>query len=159
MHYWSASFADYEMPLNPTICVKLWAAGEAFDFTFVLDNERFKADTKRVAIDRTITFRGKPVILKELVITPIDQVITFENPEGISEEALWRLCLYGTDQEGDRVSFTAGFGSDFYGSRINPDGTTYTLDPAVKRYTLQARDEELPKGEDDISGAFTVEVK
>ncbi len=159
MHYWTASFENYEMPLNPTIYVKLWAAEEEFDFTFVLENERFKADTKHVAIDRTITFRGKPIILKELIISPIDQAIAFENPEGVREEDLWRLCLYGTDQDGDPVHFYTAFGSDFYGSRANSDRTTYMLDPEVKCYTLRARDEELPDGEEDISDEFTIEVK
>lgn len=159
MHFWSATYEDYEMPVNPTIKVRIAAGGEEFDFSFTLENEAFKAATKRVDIDKTITFRGKPIILKQLIITPIEQVISFENPEGVSEEDLWRLTLYGDDQDGDPVFFNTGFGSVFYGTRENQDHTTYMLDTEVKSYTLKAKDQELPDGKDDIGGPFTIQVR
>lgn len=159
MHFWSATYEEYEMPVNPMIQVKIAAGKEEFDFSFTLENEAFKAATRRIDIDKTITFRGKPIILKQLIITPIEQVISFENPEGVPAEDLWNLCLYGEDQDGDIVDFLIGFGSDFYGLRRNLDHTTYELDADVDSYTLRAEDEDLPEGEKNISESFTIQVK
>jgi len=159
LHFWGAFYDDFEMPLNPTIDVKIEAGGEKFKFSFILENEKFKAATKQVNIDKTVTFRGKPIILKQLIITPIDQVITFENPEDVSKEDLWRLCIYGTDQNGDRVSFTAGFGSKFYGERNNRDHKTYMMNPDIESYTLRAKDEALPAEKQDIGESFTIQIK
>ncbi len=159
MHFWSATYTDYEMPVNPTIKLKIYAAGEEFDFSFTLKNEAFKAATRMVDIDKTITFRGKPIILKQLIITPIEQVISFENPEDAAVEDLWGLYLYGEDQDGDAVFFNTGFDSVFYGSRMNTDNRTYELDREVESYTLKAGDQDLPDGKEDISEPFTIQVK
>lgn len=165
LQFWGAFFENFEMPLNPLITLKIRAAGENFDFSFVLENEAIKAATKTVDINKTVIFHGKPIILKQLVITPIDQVIKFENPEGMSTEDLWNLILHGTDQNGDAVTFTAGFGDYILGERDNKDETTYELDQNVETYTLRVYDEELMTREtlwcDEaaISDEFTIQVK
>ena len=89
-------------------------------------------------VDQTIIFRGKTIILKQLVITPIDQWITTENPDGIEQEDLWQILLSGCDQDGDPVEFFPGFYTGFQGSRDNKDATTYQLDRNVESYTLRA---------------------
>lgn len=159
MHFWGVSYVDYEMPINPTIKVKIAAADEEFDFSFILKNEAFKEATRKVDINKTLMFRGKSIILKQLIITPMEQVISFENPEGVSEEDLWRLSLYGKDQDGDDVFFYTAFGNVFYGSRENRDSTTYQLDNEVESYTLKAKDEDLPDGKDCIADPFVIKVK
>ena len=165
LHFWSTSFESFDMPLNPTIDLKVAAGGEQFAFSFTLENEAFKAATKQVDLDRTITFRGKKIVLKQLVITPIDQWITIENPENVPTEELWQLALHGSDQNGDPVSFLFGFYDGFSGSRDNQDASTYELDYDVESYTFRAYDEELMTQEtlwceaSAVSDEFTVQVK
>lgn len=165
MHYWSKTFEDYEMPLNPTIRVKIAVCGEEFTFTFTLENQAFKAATKEINIDKTIMYHGKRLTLKQLVITPIDQWITLENPDGIKQQELWGLHIHGCDQSGDPVTFYTGGYADFQGYRDNEDAVTYQLDKNVESYTLRLYDDDLmPQGtlwsdEAAISDEFTVRVK
>lgn len=165
MHYWTKTFEDFEMPLNPTIYVKIAVGGEHFAFTFTLENEALKEATKKVDIDKTVMYHGKRLILKQLVVTPIDQWITIENPDGIEQEELWNINLHGSDQSGDPVSFYSGCYTSFQGVRDNEDEVTYQLDKNAESYTLRVYDDDLMFGEAlwcdkaAISDAFTIKVK
>lgn len=166
MHYWVMTFEDYEMPLNPTIYVKIAACGEEFEFTFTLENEAFKAATKKADIDKTVMYHGKRLILKQLVVTPIDQWITIENPDGLEQQELWCLHLHGSDQSGDPVTFyVGGYTTGFQGFRDNEDAFTYQMNKNAESYTLRVYDDDLMTPEtlwceeSALCDEFTIQVK
>lgn len=167
MHFMSTTFYHFKMPLNPKIDICIYAEGELFDFSFTLDNRAFKEATRIADIDKTIVFNGDHVVLKQLIITPIDQKITFDaQGDSLNEENSWRghdLCLRGIDNLGNKIIFNKSFRENsFDGYRENEDETTYEISPDATSFTLSAYDlknadrDDLWNPKNAISEEFTV---
>lgn len=140
IYFLGTTFVNYEMPLNPTIDMCIAVEGEKFYYTFTLDNKAFKEATRTASINKTVEINGRQLLLKDLIVTPIDQIITTENPEGL--DFMWpNIILYGEDNFGEKVLFDPNpFGETFAGSRENKDETTYEVNPTVSTYTFRLYD-------------------
>ena len=112
----------------------------------VLKNQRFKKATKTVSIDQEIKVKGQTIQLDDLIVTPIDQIITIKvlkkQQTKIKNE---EILLSGTNQRGDKVYFEAFLdeftGNEYlYGTRENDDQMTYELDEKDLTYTLKTEE-------------------
>lgn len=166
IYFFSATFVNYEMPLNPTIDISICAGGERFDFSFVLKNEAFKKATRVVDINRDVNIYGEKITLKQLVVTPIDQKITTENTDDDAE--VWgspSITIYGIDNFGEGVVFDPNpFGKTFDGFRDNEDDVTYQTNADVSAYTFRVYDlkdadrDDFWNPKNAISEEFTVRL-
>lgn len=134
------------MPVNPKIALKVRVKSKMYHFEFTLRNQKFKKTTKTVKIDQKIKVKGQTIHLDNLIVTPIDQIITITVPEKqqtkIKKE---EIMLTGTNQKGDKVYFEAFFdeftGNEYlYGTRKNDDQMTYELDEKDLSYTLKTEE-------------------
>lgn len=166
IYFMGASYYDFEMPVNPTIDMDIEAGGEKFSFSFILKNEQLKKATRTADINKTILYKGKRLVLKQLIVSPIDQKITFDNPDNLDP---WKdpfVYLYGVDNTGEAVTFDLNpFEMSFCGYRENKDESTYQINPDVTAFTLTAYDlnqadlKDLWNPENAISEEFTVKIE
>ncbi len=163
IHFLEASYYDFEMPLNPTIDMSIEAGDERFNFSFTLENEAFKKATRTTSINKTVLVQGKRLILKDLVVSPIDQIITTENPDRFDPWEGHEINIYGTDNLGNKISFGLNpFDMSFSGT--NSDEKTYEPDPDVTGYRLRVYDfdkadiKDLWNPKNAISEEFTVRL-
>lgn len=169
MHFMSMPFYHFEMPLNPKITICIYAEGELFDFSFELDNKAFKEATRIADINKTIVFNGERVVLKKLIVTPIDQKITYDTQgASLNDKVTWRghdLYLQGVDSLGNKIIFNLDDrDKSFAGYRENEDETTYQISPDVTSVTLKAYDlknadrDDLWNPKNAICEEFTVKL-
>jgi hypothetical protein len=99
-----------------------------------------------VSIDQEIKVKGQTIQLDDLIVTPIDQIITIKvlkkQQTKIKNE---EILLSGTNQRGDKVYFEAFLdeftGNEYlYGTRENDDQMTYELDEKDLTYTLKTEE-------------------
>lgn len=163
IYFMSASYYDFEMPLNPVIDMMIEAGDELFNFTFTLENEQFKKATRTVSINKNVVIEGKELILKDLIVSPIDQIITTENPEGLDFQ--WsNIVIYGEDNFGEEIVFSPYSGETFNAFRENEDETTYQPNQDVSSYTFRLYDladadrDDFWNPKNAISEEFTVRL-
>lgn len=99
-----------------------------------------------MSIDQEIKVKGQTIQLDDLIVTPIDQIITIKvlkkQQTKIKNE---EILLSGTNQRGDKVYFEAFLdkftGNEYlYGTRENDDQMTYELDEKDLTYTLKTEE-------------------
>lgn len=146
LHFVSVTYKHQEMPLNPKISLQIRIKNKLYHFKFVLKNQKFKKATKTVSIDQEIKVKGQTIQLDNLIVTPIDQIITIKvrkkQQTKIKNE---EILLSGTNQRGDKVYFEAFLdeftGNEYlYGARENDDQMTYELDEKDLTYTLKTEE-------------------
>ena len=146
IHFLSVNYQRQDIPVNPKISLKVRVKNKLYHFKFVLKNQRFKKATKTVSIDQEIKVKGQTIQLDDLIVTPIDQIITIKvlkkQQTKIKNE---EILLSGTNQRGDKVYFEAFLdeftGNEYlYGTRENDDQMTYELDEKDLTYTLKTEE-------------------
>ena len=146
IHFLSVNYQRQDIPVNPKISLKVRVKSKLYHFKFVLKNQRFKKATKTVSIDQEIKVKGQTIQLDDLIVTPIDQIITIKvlkkQQTKIKNE---EILLSGTNQRGDKVYFEAFLdkftGNEYlYGTRENDDQMTYELDEKDLTYTLKTEE-------------------
>ena len=146
IHFLSVKYQRQDIPVNPKISLKVRVKNKLYHFKFVLKNQRFKKATKTVSIDQEIKVKGQTIQLDDLIVTPIDQIITIKvlkkQQTKIKNE---EILLSGTNQRGDKVYFEAFLdeftGNEYlYGTRENDDQMTYELDEKDLTYTLKTEE-------------------
>ena len=146
IHFLSVNYQRQDIPVNPKISLKVRVKSKLYHFKFVLKNQRFKKATKTVSIDQEIKLKGQTIQLDDLIVTPIDQIITIKvlkkQQTKIKNE---EILLSGTNQRGDKVYFEAFLdkftGNEYlYGTRENDDQMTYELDEKDLTYTLKTEE-------------------
>ena len=94
----------------------------------------------------SVKLKGQTIQLDDLIVTPIDQIITIKvlkkQQTKIKNE---EILLSGTNQRGDKVYFEAFLdkftGNEYlYGTRENDDQMTYELDEKDLTYTLKTEE-------------------
>ena len=146
IHFLSVNYQHQEMKVNPKVSLKVRVKNKLYCFEFTLNNKKFKKAVKTVKINQEIKIKGQKIQLENLIVTPIDQVITVKIPKKAqtkikNEEVL----LYGTNKKGDKIYFEAFFdeftGNEYlYGTRENDDQMTYELDEKDLSYTLKTEE-------------------
>lgn len=163
LHFYSNTYMNYEMPLNPKIRLELHAGGknvqvhEPFVFEFTLNNAAFKKATKTIPINKTVTVHGKEMVLGDLILSPIDQYITLKNWKEWEKdcERGMDLTLFGTDDSGTEVWFHSwGDREDMRGCCADDSKGTYELNPDVKSYTLYPKYYVYPESGDEEGKEF-----
>lgn len=146
IHFLSVNYQRQEIPVNPKISLKVWVKNKLYHFEFTLKNQKFKKAVKTVKINQQIKVKGDKIQLENLIVTPIDQVITVKIPKKsqikMKDE---EILLTGTNQKGDKIYFEAFFdeftGNEYlYGTRKNDDQMTYELDEKDLSYTLKTEE-------------------
>lgn len=163
LHFYSNTYINYEMPLNPQIRLELHAGGKAFQvqepfvFEFTLNNAAFKKATKTIPINKTVTVHGKKLVLGELILSPIDQYITLKNWKEWEKDCQrgMDLTLFGTDDRGTELYFQSqGDSRDMQGWRADDSKGTYELNSDVKFYTLYPKYYVYPESDDEEGKEF-----
>lgn len=158
LHFYSHTYNNYEMPVNPVIRLELYAGGKSFQveepfvFEFVLRNQAFKQATRRIPIGKTLRVHGKKLVLGDLIVSPIDQHITLNNMEEVKgdlDKEGAELYLKGTDDGGTEVLFLSRGGDCLEGSCLDDSGGTYELRADAKSYTLHPECYLYPEKEEE----------
>lgn len=146
IHFLSVNYQRQTIPENPKISLKVRAKNKLYHFEFTLKNQEFKKAVKTVKINQQIKVKGQKIHLENLIVTPIDQVITVKIPKKAQTKMKdEEVLLSGTNQKGDKIYFEAFFdeftGNEYlYGTRENDDQMTYELDEKDLSYTLKTEE-------------------
>lgn len=115
IHFLSVNYQRQEMPVNPKISLKVRIKNKLYHFEFTLKNQKFKKETKTVKIDQEIKVKGQTIHLDNLIITPIDQIITITVPEKqqrkIKNE---EIMLTGVNQKSLKIRNSSGIFATLY---------------------------------------------
>lgn len=146
LHFVSVNYKHQEMPRNPEISLQIRIKNKLYHFKFTLRNEKFKKAEKVIKVDKEIKVKGQNIRLENLIITPIDQIITITVPKkGQKRLKNEEILLTGMNQKGDKVYFQGFFdeftGNEYlYGTRENDDQLTYELDQKDMSYSLKTEE-------------------
>ena len=64
--------------------MKINVKGQIYNFDFTLKNHKFQQAKKTIKIDQWIRIKGQKIRLDDLIVTPIDQIITVSVGEKIT---------------------------------------------------------------------------
>ena len=131
IHFLSVNYQRQIIPVNPKISLKVRVKSKLYRFEFTLKNKKFKKAVKTVKIDQQIKVKGQKIQLENLIVTPIDQIITIKIPKKAQTKMKdEEVLLFGTNKKGDKIYFEAFFdeftdNEYLYGTRENDDQMTY----------------------------------
>lgn len=135
LHFLSTSYLKQTMPSDPKISLKINVKGRIYNFDFTLKNHKFQQAKKTIKIDQWVNINGQKIRLDDLIVTPIDQIITVSAGEKLKNN---EVLLTGINKKKDKVYFDGMIKDGYlYGTRKNDDKMTYELDEKDISYVLK----------------------